>query len=79
MVFPHFLFIVCSVLILNTNCYACSNTLSVAKKFSGCDKYMCVVVLCVGFAEARLAPSHKKKDRQIGTDSQVTERRMICS
>lgn len=46
MVFTHFIFIICSVLILNANCYACSNTLAVAKKCAGWDKYMCVVCVC---------------------------------
>lgn len=45
MVFTHFIFVICSVLILN--CYACSNTLSVARNFAGWDKYMCVVVVFV--------------------------------
>lgn len=86
MVFTHFIFIICSVLILNTNCYACSNTLNVAKKFAGWDKNMCVVVVvecnacvcvCV-FTEARLAPPPRKK-RHVDRDRQTSCRKTTCS
>lgn len=78
-VFPHFIFIICSVLILNTNCYACSNTLSVAKKFAGWDDTCALLLLLCVFAEARLAPSPRNRKMQTRKDSRGAGRRMSCS
>lgn len=66
MVFTHFIFIICCVLILNANCYACSNTLNVAKNFADWDKYVCVCMCVEASIERRVNRDRHTDEVQIG-------------